>query len=92
MFNAGAITPGNSVGSLTIAGSLNLLTSASMTFEIGGRPQDTSYDFLRVTTSALLAGILNLSLLNNFLPSMTDTFTLMEFGFSSARAGSSAIC
>jgi hypothetical protein len=79
VLNAGTISPGNSAGSLTIDGSLNLLGSANMTFDIGGRQQGTSYDFMHVTNHVQFAGSLSLSLIDNFMPSLTDVFTLMEF-------------
>lgn len=81
--NAGTISPGNSAGSLTIAGNLNLSASANMTFEIGGLQQGTSYDFMQVTNFAQFAGTLNLSLINSFVPTSIDLFTLMVFSSSS---------
>jgi hypothetical protein len=85
--NAGMISPGNSAGSLTIGGDLTLLPEANMTFEIGGRQQGSSYDFVRVTNFVQFAGTLSLSLNNNFRPTATDTFTLMEFGSGSGLFG-----
>ncbi len=92
VLNAGSISPGNSAGTLTIDGSLSLQASTKMTLEIGGRQQGASYDFVKVTEGVNFDGTLSLSLVNNFRPSSTDTFTLMEYAsligmFSNAQGG-----
>ena len=90
--SAGTISPGNSAGSLTIDGSLTLLPEARLSFDIGGREQGLSYDFLRVTNLLDFSlvdflGTLSLSLINDFRPTETDTFTLMEFGSAEGLFG-----
>ena len=87
------IAPGNTAGSLTIDGSLNLLASANLSFDIGGLTQGSTYDLVKVTSFVQFVGTLSLSLINNFLPSSTDSFTLMEFAsllgtFDNAANGS----
>jgi hypothetical protein len=81
--NAGTISPGNSAGSLTIDGSLNLLAGANLTLDLGGRQQGSTYDFIHVTNFVSFLGTLSLSLDNNFRPTATDAFTVMQFGSSS---------
>ena len=83
VFDGGMLAPGNSAGSLTIDGSLNLLAGANLTFDLGGRQQGSSYDFIHVTNFVSFLGTLSLSLANNFLPTAADTFTLMEFSSDS---------
>ncbi len=78
--NFGNIAPGNSAGSLTINGNLRLQSSSMMSFEIGGLIATNDYDQLTVTSFAELAGTLSLSILPGFLPTPTDSFTVMKFG------------
>ncbi len=83
VFNGGMLSSGNSVGGLIIDGSLNLLAGASLTFDLGGRQQGSTYDFIRATNFVSFLGTLSLSLDNSFRPTAADTFTLMEFGSGS---------
>ncbi len=85
--NLGMLSPGSSAGSLTIGGNLTLLPEASLTFDLGGWQQGSSYDFVRVTNFVQFAGTLSLSLTSNFRPTAADTFTLMEFGSGSGLFG-----
>jgi hypothetical protein len=74
------------VGELTIAahqgapagasGNLSLMAGSTLTFDLSGRVQGSSYDHLKVDGAAALAGALSISLLDGFEPSLGDTFTL----------------
>jgi len=81
--NFGTISAGASAGSLRINGSLSLAASAGMVFEIGGLIPTNQYDQIIVTNFVQFAGTLSLTLINNFLPDDSDTFTLLKFASSS---------
>jgi hypothetical protein len=83
VLNGGVLAPGNSTGRLSIHGSLTNLASATSEFEIGGLQQGTNYDLIDVTNFVQFMGLLNLSLVDNFVPLPTSMFTLMEFAAAS---------
>ncbi len=80
--NFGTITPGNSLGKITVNGSLFLTNSSLMNFELGGTNAGMDYDQIAVTNFVRFAGNMSLSLLPNYLPDARDTFTLVSFGGS----------
>ncbi len=72
--NHGKVAPGLSAGVPTIVGN----TPFSVAIEIGGATAGTQYDRLSITDGAAsLDGTLSLSLINNFTPAATDTFTIL---------------
>ena len=78
--NGAILTPGNSLGGLTIFGDL-LLDSASVTeIELGGLIAGTEYDYLDVRGTAILGGELNVSFwdwINDpFIPETGDFFDI----------------
>jgi len=87
VFDGGMLAPGTSTGSLTIDGSLNLQAGANLTFDLGGRQQGSGYNFIHVTNFVSFLGTLSLSLTSGFLPTATDTFTLMQFSSDSGLFG-----
>ena len=72
------IAPGFSPGALTIEGNLTLSAGSTLEMEIGGLTQGTLYDYLDVNGALTLAGLLNLSFLNDFQNSLSmgSLFTL----------------
>ena len=72
------IAPGLSPGALTLEGDLTLSAGSTLDLEIGGLTQGTLYDYLDVNGTLTLAGLLNLSFLNDFQNSlgMGSLFTL----------------
>ncbi|MGI9172775.1 MAG: beta strand repeat-containing protein [Chthoniobacterales bacterium] len=78
--NSGTISPGFSVGLLTINGDLQLGSTANLSFEIGGTGQGTTYDWLNKTDGAALTlnGNLTLTLINGFTPANSDMFTIVS--------------
>lgn len=85
----GTISPGSSPGIMTIEGNLSQTISqiyrpyiqgvSHLQIELAGRDQGISYDFLHVTGTTTLDGLLNLSLLDGFEHSIlsTDSFTIL---------------
>ncbi len=75
----GQVSPGNSPGQLTLTGNLTLLSTSTLLLELAGTAKGTSYDFLSVGGSAVLAGQLSVTILNGFQNTLasTDTFTVV---------------
>jgi hypothetical protein len=54
-------------------------TTSSLNIEIGGSPSSAQYDKLEIIGSATLDGNLNISLVNNFVPALGDTFKVLTY-------------
>jgi len=79
--SSGIITPGDSstaTGILTDSGSYTQTSTGALDISIGGTTAGTKYDELN-PTSANLNGILNISLINGFVPTIGSTFKIMNF-------------
>jgi autotransporter-associated beta strand protein len=72
--NGGTLAPGNSVGTLTV-GALTLSPLSVLDIEIAGT---NSFDKVVTGGSVFLHGTLNLSLLNGYLPSQSDSFKIIS--------------
>ncbi len=83
----GAIQPGNSVGSLDVEGNFSQASiAASLVIEIGGTgAAGTDYDVLQVTGTANVGGILQLTAVNGYVPSIGDTFTVLTAASRTGR-------
>lgn len=77
--NAGSLRPGGSgsVGKLTLHGNLVQASSGKVEVEVG--PSAINYDRLSLTGSASLDGHLQVSTLDNFVPSNSDQFTFLTY-------------
>jgi hypothetical protein len=75
---AGVLAPGASPGVSEINGSYTQLDGATLEIEIGGPNAISQYDFLYVFGTAILDGILDVSLLNDFVPTGGQQFTIMD--------------
>jgi hypothetical protein len=53
--------------------------SSSLNIEIGGSPTSLQYDKLQIIGAATLDGNLNISLVNNFVPAIGDTFEVLTY-------------
>ena len=75
--NAATIRPGAAPG-ITLSGTYNQTASGRLAIEIGGLNPGSDYDQLAVTGPANLnGGDLAVSFLNDFLPSVSNTFTVL---------------
>ena len=74
----GTFAPGHSAGNSTILGSYTQQAGARLDIEIGGTSSGSSYDVASATGSASLGGELRLSLINGFVPSASDNFTVLS--------------
>ena len=75
--SSGAVSPGNSAGTLTVGGNVVLDSTASLTIEIGGLTSG-AFDLLDIGGSATLAGSLDLSIIDSFSPTLGDTFQILN--------------
>jgi len=76
----GALAPGASAGDTTIIGNYTQQAEAKLQIEIGGPLVATQHDFVNVTGTALLDGELELALINDFVPTPSQTFTVLSAG------------
>ena len=89
---AGKVAPGNSIGSLNIDGNLTLESTATSFFEIDLSATPSPVDFLSVTGTLQLDGLLTYNFLSNIMPAATETYTIMTAGtlsgvFSNIKPG-----
>ena len=83
--NSGSFHYGNSPAILN-AGSFTQAAGATLEIEIGGyspgpgAPLDNGFDQINVSGAASLGGTLKISLINNFVPALGDTFDFLTFG------------
>ena len=74
-----SVAPGTSPGKLTVDGDLAISSGGLFKVELGGVQPGTNHDQLIVTGQAAISGgLLDLSLVNGFLPQVNDMFTLLQ--------------
>jgi len=80
LVNAGGrVAPGASPGTTTVNGNYTVTDSAAvLEIEIASLVAGSGYDQLNVTGTADLDGILDISLLSGFSPSLADTFDILS--------------
>ncbi|KAB2877779.1 tandem-95 repeat protein [bacterium] len=84
--NAGTIRPGTSPGKLRVTGNLKNTSTAIYDAEIGGKNLG-QFDELRASGSATLAGILNVSLIDGYLPALNDTVKVLNYSSKTGAFG-----
>ncbi|MBA4105475.1 MAG: hypothetical protein C0485_06925 [Pirellula sp.] len=73
-----AVAPGASAGFLTIDGDISINSGGRLNIELGGSQAGLGYDQLNVAGHTALDGaLLDLSLINDFLPQVNDVFTVL---------------
>ncbi len=79
----GALAPGLSAGTLNLVGNYTQQApSGAFNVEIGGTTPGTLFDRANVSGAssvATLAGVLNVSLINGFIPATGNTFTILTY-------------
>jgi hypothetical protein len=80
LLNAGTIRPGTSPGTITVEGNFTQESSGILEIELGGTEPGTGYDQLIVTGTATMAGTLNVSLYDGYIPQLGDSFTILPYG------------
>ena len=77
--NFGSIAPGNSPGTIIINGDLTLADSSELDMQIGGIDPEL-YDRLLISGGFSVAGKLNVTLINGYIPANGSTFDLFNYG------------
>ena len=80
VFFEGDLAPGNSEGLLTIAGDSVFGLGNVFEIEIAGLERGVEYDALNVGGTAMIAGTLDVTLLNGFQPQYGNSFDLIWAG------------
>jgi hypothetical protein len=65
-------------GKETIAGKYSQGSIGALNIDIGGTTAGTQYDQLTITSTASLNGVLNLDLINGFVPTLSETFDILN--------------
>jgi hypothetical protein len=73
----GDLKPGNSPANLSFAGDVAVNTTAGLAIELGGIAKGAGYDALSIAGAASLSGLLDVSLINGFIPSPGQTFEII---------------
>ena len=74
----GTLSPGQSPGLIAFGSDLTLNSTARVVMELGGHARGTSYDAVNVFGSLKYGGILEVVFLDDFLPSVNDTFDFFD--------------
>ncbi|MCX8158004.1 MAG: PA14 domain-containing protein [Verrucomicrobiae bacterium] len=74
---AGRVAPGTSAGTLTINGNYSQGPGGTLEIELGGANAGSEYDQLVVNGTAELNGRLVVTLINNFVPTNGQSFTVL---------------
>ena len=78
--NSGIVDPGNPLGKLIIDGNYFQTASGTLGIALAGTLPGTNFDLLVVTNIASLAGALNVTLTNGFIPPNGAFFTFLSAG------------
>ena len=78
LINLGSLAPGQSPGTLSVDGAYEQGAAAILALEIGGLSQGAAFDFLDVSGTASLAGLVEVSLFDGYVPTLGATFEFLE--------------
>lgn len=78
--NAGTLAPGSSPGDIVVALDFEQTANGVLVMELGGEPRSGLFDTLTVTGEMSLDGTLNVALIDGFMPTVGDTFDLLDWG------------
>jgi hypothetical protein len=81
--NEGTFAPGHSPGVVDVEGDYTQAIDATLEIEIAGNGEAgnaaNGFDQINITGKANLDGILNVSILGDFVPNIGDTYTIMTY-------------
>jgi hypothetical protein len=78
--NAATVSPGDSAGTLNIQGNYTQAGSGLLDIALGGAHQGVSDNRLAVSNRISLAGLLDVTLVNGFMPTPGETFDFLTYG------------
>lgn len=76
----GAIIPGNSPASISYGGNVVFGPSVNLQIELGGTARGSKYDALNIAGDFSVDGSLAVSLIDGFVPSIGQTFDILNWG------------
>jgi hypothetical protein len=76
---AGTVAPGLSVGELSISGTYEQTEAGTLAVEVGGLTPGTEFDRLVVGGNTTLAGTVEVTLVDAFVPTDGNTFRIMTY-------------
>ncbi|MEM8679379.1 MAG: Calx-beta domain-containing protein, partial [Planctomycetota bacterium] len=79
LVNSSIVRPGLSPGKITVQGDFTQTASGRLEVELGGAVPVSDYDVLEVTGQAALAGLLQVTLLNDLVPAERDAYDIMSY-------------
>ena len=80
LVSSGTVSPGDSPGNITVQGDYTQQSAGVLEIQLGGTTAGTEYDQLTVTGTATMAGTLNVSMIDGFIPQVGDSFTVLPYG------------
>ncbi len=80
--SAGHVAPGLSIATLSLTGNYTQTSAGDLNIELGGLTPGTQYDRFAVSGIATLAGTLNVTFVNGFVPVDGNSFTILTFASS----------
>jgi T5SS/PEP-CTERM-associated repeat protein len=78
--NSGLVAPGDSWGSLDIHGAYLQSAAGTLEIELGGTTPASEYDQLKVHEGATLNGTLEVKLAGSFVPAVSESFDILDWG------------
>jgi hypothetical protein len=81
--SGGQINPGNTIGTLTVAGDYSQTGTGTVNLELGSA---TSFDRLNITGAADLGGILKLNLTSGYTPTIGTKFTVLTYSSATTKS------
>ncbi|HET9300743.1 MAG TPA: hypothetical protein VFO11_12420, partial [Candidatus Polarisedimenticolaceae bacterium] len=87
--SGGTLAPGQSAGTLSLGGTYTQGGAATLAIELGGLTPGTQHDRVDVAGATTLAGTLQVSLINGFVPAAGSTFTVLTFPSSTGTFSAS---
>jgi hypothetical protein len=85
--NEGVLKPGHSPGRIKNIGPYTQTSVGTLQTQVGGTTAATGYDQLEVNGSISLAGVLQVQQINNFVPVLGDSFTVLQNDTTNAITG-----
>ena len=79
VLNSGTLRPGISIGTLAINGNYTQTSTGVLNIEISGITPITQFDLLDVQGATELDGILDVGLIDGFVPTTDDSFDILTF-------------
>jgi hypothetical protein len=76
----GDLKPGNSPAALSFAGNVSFGPDAKLSIELGGANPGGQFDQLNVNGQLTVGGILEVALINSFMPAAGQTFDILNWG------------